>query len=302
MVTGGEVPRVVVGVDGSPASHEALRWAAGYAGLVGATVAAVSAFDLPGAVGWSAPAMDAEFDGTLARQALTEEVQEVLTEAGDVPLETHLVRGNPAMALVEASADAELLVVGSRGRGGFASLLLGSVSQQCAAHASCPVVIVPSESVSRAGTATTPAKDQARRVVVGIDGSPTSYEALRWAARHARLIGATVHAMAAYDVPGAVGRSAPPAAAAPDDREARHVLSEEIRTVLDPIGAVPLAEEVVPGNPAKALIGASAGAAVLVVGSRGRGGFASLLLGSVGQQCATHASCPVVIVRPDASG
>ncbi|MER6098484.1 universal stress protein [Streptomyces sp. NPDC001728] len=135
-------PRVVVGVDGSPASREALRWAVRHARLTGATVDAVGVYDVPGATGWSAPPVDAAFDEEQARQALTEELEGVLAEIGDVPLVENLVRGTPAKILIEAARGAELLVVGSRGRGGFASLLLGSVSQQCAVHAPCPVVIV----------------------------------------------------------------------------------------------------------------------------------------------------------------
>lgn len=142
MDTSGRTPRVVVGVDGSPASYEALRWAVRYARFVAATVDAVAAYELPGAAGWSAPAADAEFDEAQARQDMTDEIEKVLRQVGEVPLEQHLVRGTPAKVLIRASAGAELLVVGSRGRGGFASLLLGSVSQQCAAHAACPVVIV----------------------------------------------------------------------------------------------------------------------------------------------------------------
>ncbi|MGW2817214.1 universal stress protein [Streptomyces sp. NPDC001415] len=142
MDTSGATPRVVVGVDGSPASYEALRWAVRHARLIGATVDAVAAYDIPGAAGWSAPAVDAELDETLARQDLDDEIRKVVLQTGDVPMEQHLVRGGAAQALIEASAGAELLVVGNRGRGGFASLLLGSVSQQCATHASCPVVIV----------------------------------------------------------------------------------------------------------------------------------------------------------------
>ncbi|MFF8598394.1 universal stress protein [Streptomyces sp. NPDC015232] len=142
--------RVVVGVDGSPASHDALRWAVRQARLTGATVEAVAAYDLPGSVGWSAPAVDAAFDAEAAGRALTDELRDEFAQVSDVPLEEHVVRGNPAQVLIEASKGAELLVVGSRGRGGFSSLLLGSVSQQCAVHASCPVVIVRSGMTGRA--------------------------------------------------------------------------------------------------------------------------------------------------------
>jgi nucleotide-binding universal stress UspA family protein len=152
-----ETPHVVVGVDGSPASYEALRWAVRHARLIGATVDAVAAYDVPGAVGWSAPAVDAEFDEKQARQALSDELRTVLPQGGEVPMVEHVVRGNPARILIGASTGAELLVVGSRGRGGFASLLLGSVSQQCAVHASCPVVIVrPEASDEVSATENTP--------------------------------------------------------------------------------------------------------------------------------------------------
>lgn len=137
-----ETRRVVVGVDGSPASQEPLRWAARYARLIEATVDAVTAYAIPGAAGLSAPVVDADFDEARARQDLDEEIQQVLHEAGDAPLEQQLIRGGAADALIQASAGAKLLVVGSRGRGGFARLVLGSVSQQCALHAACPVVIV----------------------------------------------------------------------------------------------------------------------------------------------------------------
>lgn len=142
MDTSGPTPHVVVGVDGSPASYEALRWAVRHARLIGATVDAVAAYEVPGAVGWSAPAVDADFDEAQARLALDDEIQKVLVQVGDVPMKQHLIRGSAAKVLIGASVGAELLVVGSRGRGGFVSLLLGSVSQQCATHASCPVVIV----------------------------------------------------------------------------------------------------------------------------------------------------------------
>ncbi|MEU2433602.1 universal stress protein [Streptomyces sp. NPDC007861] len=138
-------PRVVVGVDGSPSSHAALRWAVDHAQLIGATVDAVGAYELPGAHGWSAPVVDPTFDAEVAREGLTEEIRKVLGESGSSQVRTHLLRGNPVEVLLDASEGAELLVVGSRGRGGFARTLLGSVSQQCALHATCPVVIVRPE-------------------------------------------------------------------------------------------------------------------------------------------------------------
>ncbi|MGW5398034.1 universal stress protein [Streptomyces sp. NPDC003952] len=136
-------PRVVVGVDGSPASYEALRWGLRYARLIAGTVDAVAAYNVPdAAVDWSAPAGSAEVNEAEARQALSDEVQKAHLLDGDVPIDRHVVWGNAAEALIEASAGAELLVVGSRGLGAFTGLVLGSVSRRCASHAACPVVIV----------------------------------------------------------------------------------------------------------------------------------------------------------------
>lgn len=135
-------PRVVVGLDGSPSSQAALRWAVRHAALIGGVVDAVTAWELPSLAGWSAPAVDADLDADVAHQRLTEELREVLGEERPVEVRGQMVRANPVEALLDAADGAELLVVGSRGRGTFARALLGSVSQQCALHASCPVVIV----------------------------------------------------------------------------------------------------------------------------------------------------------------
>ncbi|MET9730224.1 universal stress protein [Streptomyces sp. NPDC006458] len=138
-------PRVVVGVDGSPSSGTALRWAVRYAGLAGATVDAVAAWDLPGAHTWSAPAVDVDVDEDIARQALAQELRDVLGDESAASVRALVVRGNPVDVLLRAAEGAEVLVVGSRGRGGFARALLGSVSQHLAQHARCPVVIVRPE-------------------------------------------------------------------------------------------------------------------------------------------------------------
>ncbi|MFI6355343.1 universal stress protein [Streptomyces sp. NPDC050743] len=135
-------PRVVVGVDGSPSSYNALRWAVRYAGLIGAVVDAVAVWELPGLYGWSAPAVDKDFDQDEARQRVRKELTDVLGADAADSVRTHVVHGNPADVLLRAAEGAEALVVGGRGRGGFAAALLGSVSHHVSQHASCPVVIV----------------------------------------------------------------------------------------------------------------------------------------------------------------
>ena len=138
------MPTIVVGVDGSGGSREALRWALGEAKLHGATVRAVHAWSMPVAFGGPYMAPQAFDQGELhdrARASLDAAVDEV-ARGSSVPVERLVEQGSAADVLVHAADDADLLVVGSRGHGGFAGLLLGSVSQQCAHHAPCPVVIV----------------------------------------------------------------------------------------------------------------------------------------------------------------
>jgi nucleotide-binding universal stress UspA family protein len=137
---------IVVGVDGSPGARAALRFALREAELRGAGVRAVGAWHLPvaayaGGYGPGDPDLGAEL-----QQVALHNLEQALTDAGavEIPVETIVREGVPARVLLDEARDAELLVVGSRGLGGFRGLLLGSVSQQCAHHAPCPLVIVPS--------------------------------------------------------------------------------------------------------------------------------------------------------------
>ncbi|MGW2373132.1 universal stress protein [Kitasatospora sp. NPDC001683] len=142
--------RIVVGIDGSEPSKAALRWAVGQAVLTGATVHAVAAWEYPSLYGWFAPMVDEGFEQA-ARRTLTAEVNEVIGPQRPVEVRESLVLGHAAEVLLEAAEGADLLVLGSRGRGTFARTLLGSVSTRCAVHGVCPVVIVRSE-----GTASAP--------------------------------------------------------------------------------------------------------------------------------------------------
>jgi nucleotide-binding universal stress UspA family protein len=136
---------IVVGVDGSEASKEALRWALEEAPVRGSSLRVVYAWLSPqiGGRGYIPPdVLDPELLRQTAQERLDGFVAEVVGESPGVEIERVVDEGPAAQVLVEAAKKAELLVVGSRGHGGFAGLLLGSVSQQCAHHASCPVVIV----------------------------------------------------------------------------------------------------------------------------------------------------------------
>ena len=134
---------IVVGVDGSDSSADALRWAAGQARLTGADLHAVYVWDFPSAYGWAwSPGFTAVDLAAESRKSLDAMLAEVFDGDAGVPLVARAERGHAADVLVKVSRDADLLVVGSRGRGAFADMLLGSVSLHCAQHAGCPVVII----------------------------------------------------------------------------------------------------------------------------------------------------------------
>lgn len=139
-----ELHRIVVGVDGSPASRRALRWAADQAALTGATVVAVHAWELPATDSWHTLADLADRLAEAADKTLSGVVGDVIGDRR-VPVEARVVQDHPVAALLREAKGADLLVVGSRGHGAFSGALLGSVSHYCTQHADCPVVVVRGE-------------------------------------------------------------------------------------------------------------------------------------------------------------
>ena len=141
-------------------------------------------------------------------------------------------------------------------------------------------------------------------VVVGVDGSPSSVRALRWAVDHARQTGQTVHAVIAWDYPVSAGipvnYGAAQMSAADWEGDSRLVLDETLKKALSDEEIAQVRTHVVHGHPAKVLLDAAANARQLIVGSRGHGGFAGMLLGSVSHHLIAHAPCPVTVIRDDA--
>jgi nucleotide-binding universal stress UspA family protein len=133
--------RIVVGIDGSECSKDALRWAARQARFTGAVLDAVIGWQYPVFYGWAPGPQDFDF-GAAAGQALTEALDEVLGADRPAGLRARVVDGRAAQVLVDVSAGADLLVVGSRGHGGLVDALLGSVSTYCVQHAQCPVTVI----------------------------------------------------------------------------------------------------------------------------------------------------------------
>jgi len=140
--------RIVVGVDGSPGSKTALKWAMNQARLTGAALEAITSWQDPvqygTAYGWTTTAFEGDSFAVAMGKVLDETVAEVTAQVPrPVAVLTRVVEGHPAEALLRVAAGAQLLVVGSRGHGTFAGIVLGSVSQHCVQHAPCPVVVVP---------------------------------------------------------------------------------------------------------------------------------------------------------------
>lgn len=290
--------RIVVGVDGSDASHAALRWALEEAALRGAVVLAIHSWMVPvlaSPVGVLPVSVDHDEIQDSAAELLRDWVEDARAAVPhkDVAVEAATVEGNAASALLEASRGADLLVLGGRRHGALAGLLLGSIAHQCTHHATCPVVLVPAdpERLPWAG----------RPVIVGVDGSDAATSALAWAAEEAGRREVPLHVIHAWDAP----YLSPPGSIVAVNREAieddsRRLLAELVDgTVARARRKPPSIERIsVPESPGRALVDAGAGGGLVVVGTRGRGGFAGLLLGSVSQHVIHHAPGPVVVIPP----
>lgn len=291
---------VVVGYDGSDTSRRALDWALQTAARRGIPVVIVHAFTLPMppvpvAPGYAGPNEGALREG--AEAVLAEAADHATRVAPDVPVSTRLVSAPAALALLDGIEDAEMVVVGSRGLDGFSELLVGSTGIQLATHAPCPTVVIrPQHRAVEPGP-------QAGRVVVGVDGSPLSDTALSFGFEEASLRAVGLTALHAWDTPvmDAAGRGAGlphETVRELEENDESLVLSQSLAGWREKYPDVDVRHAVVHQKAAKALVAASAGAELLVVGSRGRGGFRSLLLGSVSHAVLHHAHSPVAVVRP----
>lgn len=291
---------VLVGVDGSTASLHALDWAAAEARVHGLRLKLVCSYALPAFTAASLDGGYAALDDTAIQagaKAVLAEAQERVEHRG-VASTASVVTGDAAAVLVEMSRTARLAVVGTRGRGGFADRLLGTVSSALPAHAYCPTVVVPCRP-SGVDAADPAPVEPVRRIVVGVDGSPASDVALRHAIREARAWGAELTAVAGVPVGSGSGLLAWLPAAVDHDAVLRDI-AEGLDVVIDRAVAdepgVEVKRHVLDGTGAELLTEFSTATDLIVVGSRGRGGFAGLLLGSTSQAVLHHSACPVMVV------
>lgn len=285
--------RVVVGIDGSGGGDDALAWAIDWAQRSTGEVVAVFAVGLL----WNSRS------GTpVPSHAHLDEIRERFETEWLAPLDRSglparkLLRDGPAASVlltVAAEEGADLVVVGKRGTGRFEAAMLGSSALQVAEHAACPVLTVPDGH----------APERVTSVVVGVDGSAPAESALRWAVELAGLVGAPLTVAHALDESfatlGAVAQGGAGAGADEDPAiaEAVDALRSWCALVLD--AGIELGLVVERGDAASQLVRmAEVPGTVVVVGSRGRGGFDELRLGSVSNRVVHHAASPVAVVHP----
>lgn len=281
---------ILVAHDGSAEAGRALRWAATESLRAHVPVQVLMVDEvLPppwgGANGW------APIAGSLQvpvgdYPSLVDDVRKELADAGVLDATVQHRTGHVVDELLRAAESSSMVVLGSHGHGAAAEVLIGSVSQHLARHAHCPVAVVREQR-----------DPDARRVVVGIDGSRPCTEALAYAFDRAETTGETVVALHAWHVrvPSTDVWNAEPRSVETEEREL--LLAESVAGVRAEHPDVAFEQEAVPVSPARALADASAGASLVVVGARGLGFFSGLLLGSVSQAVLHRADCPVVVIR-----
>lgn len=282
---------VVVGVDGSPPGDAALRWAVSEARRTRQRLHVVHAQENEVVLN------DKEQLGTKEAPAGTDPVLTAASDlveamAPEVQLTLHCVTGFAPTTLTAASRLARTVVVGSHGRSALPTALLGSVSHQVAIHSSCPVVVVRENG--------TQGVDGPGKVIVGVDGSEASKPALAYAFAYASSTGSGLTAVHTWWWEPLEGVSL----GEPWIGDWTQIATQEGSLVSEVLAGwaqkypdVAVTSHVVRGDPVVELLEQSQGARLLVVGSRGRGGFIGLLLGSVSRRILKRATCPVAVVR-----
>ena len=280
---------ILVGVDGSHASYKATWWAANYAKHAGLTLQIVCAYSLPS---YAAGSFDATYTAMGDDNAAHSDAQEILSKAKAIADEqgveaaTLIVTGDPASVFVELSRNYNLIVIGNRGKGGLAERLLGTTSSSLPAYAYCPIVVVPytddDGNLMHLNNTIT-------KVAVGSDESKWGLKALEIAADFADAWGAELDVISA--VPNMKGS---------EDEGVMASFKEDLDVRIKPLEEshpnLTINKQIVPGPAVGALTKASYDHDVVVVGSRGRGGFTGLLLGSTSQGLLQHAVGPVYVV------
>ncbi len=283
--------QIVVGWDASPDAYSALSWAIREATSRRCGIRAVfcepdlNAWDGAATAMSGAPVLGPT--ATHAGERVVAEAASIVSAAG-VPVDVVNTSGSIAAELVEQSRSAAMVVLGSRGHGALSSAILGSTVAHVASHAHCPVI------VTQAGTVAD------GPIVVGVDGSEASQQVVGWAMDQASRHGLAVDVLHAYTIPVYPGvvPYVPPAEVTRSTREMeRRIAAETLAGWRERYPDVVVTTEVQLGRPAPMLVAATERASLTVVGSRGRGAFLGMLLGSTSQSLLQHAAGSVAVLR-----
>ncbi|OAG69959.1 universal stress protein [Corynebacterium ulcerans] len=289
---------VVVAVDGSEASNNAVRWAANTANKRGVPLRLAASYTMP------------QFlyaEGMVPPQELFDELQTETMEtveaartiahevAPDIKIGYTIAEGSPIDMLLEMSTDVTMIVMGSRGLGGLSGMVMGSVSAAVVSHAKCPVVVVREDNQVTETNKYGP-------VVVGVDGSEVSQRATEFAFEEAQARGAKLVAIHTWMDMQVQASLAGLAAAQQEwnviEDEQTQLLHDRIQPLLERFPDVDVDMVITRDRPIRALEDSAKDAQLLVVGSHGRGGFRGMLLGSTSRALLQSAPCPMVVVRP----
>lgn len=283
---------ILVGVDGSPESHAALRWAAEEAVLRRSPVTLMHVV-APIVVTWPIEPVVTSFTEWQEENAqhVIQQAEETFRDAVDgswtPTVRVQLRHGGIVPELTTASDSAQLVVTGSRGLGAVGAGILGSVSRALLHHAKCPVVVAKEGSVRKS--------DRTLPVLLGIDGSPASEAAIAFAFDEASRRGVDLTALhawsdvAVFPILGMDWHQF--------EQEGHEILAERLAGWQEKYPDVHVSRRIVCDRPARWLIDEANHAQLVVVGSRGRGGIAGMLLGSVSTAVAESATTPVAVVR-----
>jgi nucleotide-binding universal stress UspA family protein len=288
---------IVAGIDGSASAVQAAVWAGTEARRRGRPLRLVQVYTLPNVC---APIAFGSLDEV--REGLAKRAEEWLADARAAVLDnlpgseitTAAREWSPVTALIQESQHAELVVLGSRGLGGFTGLLVGSTAVSVVAHAHCPIVVVRGRTPHSPPPVTGP-------VLVGADGSPDSEAALAFACEEAQVRGTGLTVVHAWNdtLADGVPRLRPlQVDAAGIDRAERAKLAEQVAGWQEKYPDVPIELDVARGRPVRTLLERGEDAQLIVVGCRGLGGFTGMMLGSTSQALIVHSPCPVAVVRP----
>ncbi|CAB0827574.1 universal stress protein [Corynebacterium diphtheriae] len=290
---------VVVAVDGSEASQNAVRWAANTANKRGVPLRLAASYTMP------------QFlyaEGMVPPQELFDELQSETMDmieaarvvahevAPDIKIGYVIAEGSPIDMLLDMSSDVTMIVMGSRGLGGLSGMVMGSVSAAVVSHADCPVVVVRSDNHVTETNKYGP-------VVVGVDGSDVSQRATEFAFEEAQARGAKLVAIHTW-MDMQVQASLAGLAAAQQEWEIIEkgqttLLKDRLQPLLERFPDVEVEMVITRDRPVRALEDCAHNAQLLVVGSHGRGGFRGMLLGSTSRALLQSAPCPMVVVRPN---